>query len=536
LLGEESNTLISPTQLRDHGIRVDDVPARYGGNQSIFIDGLLIPLLLKDGMLTLPLRRPTTYELRTCDRYHLTSGRHEWAPQTLNGDTLTSEQYATQASAIDIRVVNNCNLSFSSYLRRLTVTPSQNDWTKYQSYLLDCNEETTKRTLECTTRLADLSGHFPAKQHQKSRFPWANVLRLNDTCATDTVFSTVTSYEGYNCMQWFAFHRSHYQKEYGMRSEGSGPNALLDFFRDIGAPTSIRRDNSKMQTSELWETYLRQYNVRNEFTEPYHSQQIPAERQLAIHKQRMKGKMITTGCDPRAWFKLSSHVTSLNNLIARKSINWRTPYEILHGSTPDISPYVIFEFWEPVYYTDLNTPFPNNQERIGRFMGIAENHGDGMCFWILTNETEQLIVRSYLRSAKDATKPNAALLSDHIELTENDRKEIKVRTESDFNLPMYHAGQLSPDGTLLMKKGERQAQLLVADDGLTTGTALNFDPKDVVFNINPNDLVDKLIKIDGKPTGVVRQRMDDENFRIEYKDGKQDMLTYNELIEAESFR
>ena len=105
-------------------------------------------------MLTLPLRRPTTYELRTCDRYHLTSGHHEWAPQTLNGGVLTSEHYATQASTIDERVVNNCNISFSSYLRRLTVTPSQNDWTKYQSYLLDCTEETTKRTLECTTRLA----------------------------------------------------------------------------------------------------------------------------------------------------------------------------------------------------------------------------------------------------------------------------------------------------------------------------------------------------------------------------------------------
>jgi hypothetical protein len=170
--------------------------------------------------------------------------------------------------------------------------------------------------------------------------------------------------------------------------------------------------------------------MSNEVTEPYHSQQNPAERQLAVHKQRMKEKMITTGCDPRAWFKLSRHVTSLNNLIARKSINWRTPYKVLPGSTPDISPYVLFEFWERVYYTDLNTPFPNNQEKIGRFVGIADDHGDGMRFWILTNETEQLIVRSYLRSAKDMTKPNAALLSDDIELKENDRKEIKERTES----------------------------------------------------------------------------------------------------------
>jgi hypothetical protein len=82
LLGGESNTLISPTQLRDHGIRVDNVPTRYGGNQSIFIDGLLIPLLLQDGMLTLALHWPTNYELHNCEKYHLTSERHEWALHT----------------------------------------------------------------------------------------------------------------------------------------------------------------------------------------------------------------------------------------------------------------------------------------------------------------------------------------------------------------------------------------------------------------------------------------------------------------------
>jgi hypothetical protein len=87
----------------------------------------------------------------------------EWDPQTLNGATLTSEQYAVQSSAIDVCVISNCN-NFASYLHGFTVARSQQDWVTYQSYLLDCNKETTKKTLESTTQLADLSGHFPAKQ------------------------------------------------------------------------------------------------------------------------------------------------------------------------------------------------------------------------------------------------------------------------------------------------------------------------------------------------------------------------------------
>jgi hypothetical protein len=73
---------------------------------------------------------------------------------------------------------------------------------------------------------------------------------------------------------------------------------------------------------------------------------------------------------------------------------------------------------------------------------------------------------------------------------------------------------------------------LILDEEITAGTALNFDPTDVIFNINPNDLIDKLIKVDCKPTGVVRQRMDNKTFRIKCKDGKLDMLTYNKLTEA----
>jgi hypothetical protein len=40
-------------------------------------------------------------------------------------------------------------------------------------------------------------------------------------------------------MQWFVMARSKFQKEFGMVSKGSGPDALLDFFRTVGAPLSI---------------------------------------------------------------------------------------------------------------------------------------------------------------------------------------------------------------------------------------------------------------------------------------------------------
>ncbi len=76
--------------------------------------------------------------------------------------------------------------------------------------------------------------------------------------ATDTWFSTVTSYEGYNAVQLFYGTKSGYLSQYGLQSEGQGPDALLNFFRQEGVPISIRSDTSKMQTSHLWDDYMQQ--------------------------------------------------------------------------------------------------------------------------------------------------------------------------------------------------------------------------------------------------------------------------------------
>ena len=42
----------------------------------------------------------------------------------------------------------------------------------------------------------------------------------------------------------------------------------------------------------------------------------------------------------------------LLNVIAHRQLNWRTPTEVCFGYTPDISPFLRYEFYEPVYYYD----------------------------------------------------------------------------------------------------------------------------------------------------------------------------------------
>ena len=73
------------------------------------------------------------------------------------------------------------------------------------------------------------------------------------------------------------------------------------------------------------------------------------------------------------------------------------PLTVRHGDTRDISPFLTFQFMEPVYYLDY-TSFPQTQEKPGHWVGVAPNVGDMLCYEILT-ERNTIINRSAVRTA-----------------------------------------------------------------------------------------------------------------------------------------
>ena len=72
-----------------------------------------------------------------------------------------------------------------------------------------------------------------------------------------------------------------------------------------------------------------------------------------------------------------------------------TPCKYSGGDTPDISA-LQFKFYEPLLYLNPESSFPNSSEACGRFLGIAENVGDCMTYWILTKK-KTVIARSTVR-------------------------------------------------------------------------------------------------------------------------------------------
>lgn len=105
------------------------------------------------------------------------------------------------------------------------------------------------------------------------------------------------------------------------------------------------------------------------------------------------------------------YVCFINNRLARGSLDWRTPYERLHGYTPDISMIIRFAFWDKVYVKHVEARggnFPSMGHEVeGRFVGFSETIGHALTYKVLTTDTKQVLYHSRLRLASDGPNPRA---------------------------------------------------------------------------------------------------------------------------------
>ena len=132
--------------------------------------------------------------------------------------------------------------------------------------------------------------------------------------------------------------------------------------------------------------------------------------------------------------------------LAAQALNWKTPYEALTGSTPDVSVLMQFHFWEPVYYMIHDKQsFPSQvNEKLGRIVGISENVGDSLTYIVLTDDTKQIIHRSSLRSAQDPKSENKRIESRE----DNNEPIVFIRSTHDSMPQSSLLPDYSPDALI----------------------------------------------------------------------------------------
>ena len=100
-----------------------------------------------------------------------------------------------------------------------------------------------------------------------------------------------------------------------------------------------------MQTSDDFTAICQEFCIKDRFTEPHHPHQNPAENQaIKWTKYHAQTVLSATGAPKIVWKDCVKWITNIPNITANEALGYRTPYEKRHGSTPDISAFIIFHF------------------------------------------------------------------------------------------------------------------------------------------------------------------------------------------------
>ncbi|MEL7079570.1 MAG: reverse transcriptase domain-containing protein, partial [Cyanobacteria bacterium J06582_2] len=77
----------------------------------------------------------------------------------------------------------------------------------------------------------------------------------------------------------------------------------------------------------------------------------------------------------------------------------------------------------------------NGKEALGRFVGVCENKGDALTYWVLTDDTQQVIARSAVRTALDPSRPNLRLSAPASDGGEFSSDPLKIATAAELLYP-----------------------------------------------------------------------------------------------------
>ena len=392
----QHESLLNSHHMRDHGCVVNDIAKKHGGEQNMklkFDEKIVhIPLSFDGDIMKLKIREPNEEELATLGVAWILPAIVNHTSQSIRRSRVSMQEFHIQDPSrrdeIPDEEVGVQPQTMPANRVKFGNDVVLKDWKQLLGFPSD---EVLEKTLESTTQLCaepvEMERRELPRQHRKKRLHPLHPRRLRGRTDSDTFFSSVKSIRGYKCVQLFVHVPSDYLFVRCMQREKHSHAAYQDYVREIGAPTVLITDNSQTQTGTKWQSTSRKIMTKQRKFAPHNQNQNKAERRIQDAKHKTM-QIMGRACAPLVfWCYALIHVIDCLNHLAKKSLNWRTSYEILNGDTPDLSAFR-FSFWQPVEYYDPVAKFPDSQWKRGRFLGIAWDSGDQFTFKIWTDHDD----------------------------------------------------------------------------------------------------------------------------------------------------
>jgi hypothetical protein len=214
------------------------------------------------------------------------------------------------------------------------------------------------------------------------------VKQRNEPVATDTVFSDTPAVDcGVTASQLFVGRESLVSEVYGLKTDKEFVNNREGNIREQGAMSKLISDCAKAETSEPVKQILCALVISAWYSEPYHENQNFAENWYGTIKTSTNWVMNLSGAPAHTWLQAMLYVCLLMKHIASAVLGWKSPEQVLTGQPPDISKFLHFSFYEPVYCNSYSNTFPSaSNEEQGWMVGVATHVGDALTYKVLTKQ------------------------------------------------------------------------------------------------------------------------------------------------------
>ena len=186
---------------------------------------------------------------------------------------------------------------------------------------------------------------------------------------------------------------------------------------------SLTLDGSKEQTGKSTEfiKQIRHNNIKHHISEPDLHKQNPVEGVICKLRKKWFRIMVWKQLPSNLWnygFKWVSETISMMHT-SSSGLDSSIPITKVTGETADILEHLVFRFYDKVWYRDnagLGPTYP------GRWLGVAETHGNLICY-NTHNENAEVISRSSVQRVT----PLELQTTDHSTIFHHFESKIKAK-------------------------------------------------------------------------------------------------------------
>ena len=243
-----------------------------------------------------------------------------------------------------------------------------------------------KQTMRVTTQRGERKLTRALDKKLKTQ-KWRNRRVIKGKMYTDTMHFKVKSIRRQEKVAQVFTNGVGFDEFYPCLTESTCHDGLMQLVNEVGIPEQIVSDGAKAQGSHTtynthWERIRKEYHIKQTWIQPHCWWQNGAERVIGEFRKDIRFWTSHKASPKRLWAFLGELIAGIRQRTSSNapSAMGRTGFELVHGFTPDITLYITHEWYDLVFWYDLQ----DKTEKLGRWLGpCGETFGGGDCHYIL---------------------------------------------------------------------------------------------------------------------------------------------------------